>query len=109
MNMQVDKLFVKMHTWVTFEKVFYAAELSLGFYMFKKPSKSEVIGRCGGNEKTEWSRRTDKSRTLKFKKKSSTKCDVTKAVHATLPLPYSISSSFIKYRSSHCFLFYSLS
>ena len=66
MNMQVDKLFVKMHTWVTFEKVFYAAELSLGFYMFKKPSKSEVIGRCGGNEKTEWSRRTDKSWTLIF-------------------------------------------
>ena len=24
------------------------------------PSKSEVIGRCGGYEKTEWSRRTDK-------------------------------------------------
>ena len=29
------------------------------------PSKSEVIGRCGGDEKTEWLRRTDKSRTLK--------------------------------------------
>jgi len=26
------------------------------------PSKSEVIGRCGGDEKTEWPRRTDKSR-----------------------------------------------
>ena len=25
---------------------------------------SEVIGRCGGDEKTEWPRRTDKSRTL---------------------------------------------
>ena len=25
----------------------------------------EVIGRCGGDEKTEWPRRTDKSRTLK--------------------------------------------
>ena len=29
------------------------------------PSKWEVIGRCGGDEKTEWQRRTDKSRTLK--------------------------------------------
>jgi len=26
---------------------------------------SEVIDRCGGDEKTEWPRRTDKSRTLK--------------------------------------------
>ena len=25
------------------------------------PSKSEVIGRCGGEEKNEWPRRTDKS------------------------------------------------
>ena len=31
------------------------------------PSKSEVIGHCGGDEKTEWPRRTDKSRTLKNK------------------------------------------
>ena len=29
------------------------------------PSKSEVIGHCGVDEKTEWPRRTDKSRTLK--------------------------------------------
>jgi len=28
-------------------------------------SNSEVIGRCGGDEKTEWPRKTDKSRTLK--------------------------------------------
>ena len=34
----------------------------------EKPSKSEVIGRCGGDEKNEWSRRTYKSRTLKNKK-----------------------------------------
>ena len=27
----------------------------------RKPLKSEVIGRCGGDEKTEWTRRTDKS------------------------------------------------
>ena len=26
----------------------------------EKPSKSEVIGRCGGDEKSEWPRRTDK-------------------------------------------------
>ena len=27
--------------------------------------KSEVIGRCGGDKKNEWPRRTDKSRSLK--------------------------------------------
>ena len=32
---------------------------------YRNPSKSEVIGRCGGDEKTEWPRRPDKSRTLK--------------------------------------------
>jgi len=26
--------------------------------------RKKVIGRCGGDEKTEWPRRTDKSRTL---------------------------------------------
>ena len=31
----------------------------------ENPSKSKVIGRCGGDEKNEWPRRTDKSRTLK--------------------------------------------
>ena len=31
----------------------------------RNPSKSEVIGHCGGDEKTEWPRRTDKSRTFK--------------------------------------------
>ena len=30
----------------------------------RNPSKSEVIGLCGGDEKTEWLRRTDKRRTL---------------------------------------------
>jgi len=30
----------------------------------RNPSKLEVIGCCGGDEKPEWSRRTDKSRTL---------------------------------------------
>jgi len=29
------------------------------------PSKLEVIGRCGGDEKTQWPRRVDKSQTLK--------------------------------------------
>ena len=32
---------------------------------YRNPSKSEVIGRCGGDKKNEWPRRTDKSRTLK--------------------------------------------
>ena len=31
------------------------------------PSKSEVIGRFGGDEKNEWPRGTDNSRTLKNK------------------------------------------
>ena len=33
---------------------------------YRNSSKSEVIGLCGGDEKTEWPRRTDKSRTLIF-------------------------------------------
>ena len=37
--------------------------------LYINPSKSEVIGRCGGDEKTEWPRRTDKSRTLKKQEK----------------------------------------
>jgi len=32
---------------------------------YRNPSKSEVIGRCGVDEKTEWPCRTDKSRMLK--------------------------------------------
>jgi len=32
---------------------------------YRNPSQSEVIGRCDGDEKTEWPHRTDKSRTLK--------------------------------------------
>ena len=36
---------------------------------YRNPSMSEVIGRCGGDEKTEWPRKIDKSRTLKKQKK----------------------------------------
>ena len=36
----------------------------------ENPSKSEVIGRCGGDEKTEWPCRTDKSQTLKKQKQN---------------------------------------
>ena len=43
----------------------------------ENPSKSEIIGRCGGDEKTEWPRITDKSRTLKNKKQTKTVCSVT--------------------------------
>jgi len=32
---------------------------------YRNPSKSEVIDRCGGDEKNEWPRRTDKCRKLK--------------------------------------------
>jgi len=32
---------------------------------YRNLSKSEVIGRCGGDEKNEWLRRTDKCRKLK--------------------------------------------
>ena len=35
----------------------------------RNPSKSEVIGRCGGDENIEWPRGTDKSQTLKNHKK----------------------------------------
>ena len=35
----------------------------------ENPSKSEVIGRSGGDEKNEWPRRTDKIRTPKQKSK----------------------------------------
>jgi len=38
---------------------------------YRNPSKSEVIGRCSGDEKTEWPRRTDKCRTLKTKKQKT--------------------------------------
>ena len=31
---------------------------------YRNPSTSEVTGRCAGDEKTEWPRRTDKCRTL---------------------------------------------
>ena len=34
----------------------------------RNPSKSEVIGRCGGDDKNKWPSRTDKSRTLKNQK-----------------------------------------
>ena len=43
---------------------------------YRNPSKSEVIGRCGGDEKTEWPRRTDKKLNVKkkVKKKSLFNC-----------------------------------
>ena len=37
---------------------------------YRNPSKSEVIGRCGRDEKNEWSRRTDKSWMLKKKRRA---------------------------------------
>jgi len=42
---------------------------------YRNPSKSEVFGRCGGDEKNEWQRRTDKSRTLK-KSKNKNNCEL---------------------------------
>jgi len=33
---------------------------------YRNPSKSEVIGRCGEDEKPEWPRRTDKSRKIRL-------------------------------------------
>ena len=38
---------------------------------YRNPSKSEVIGRYGGDDKTEWPRRTDKRRKLKKYKKNA--------------------------------------
>ena len=37
--------------------------------LYRNPSKSEVIGRCGGDGKNEWPRRTDKTSNAKKKKK----------------------------------------
>ena len=42
--------------------------------MIENPSKFEVIGRCGGDEKTERPHRTDKSRTLKKQKQQQLQC-----------------------------------
>ena len=39
----------------------------------ENPSKSEVIGRCGGDEKTEWPRRTDKIESNPKKRKQKKK------------------------------------
>ena len=36
---------------------------------YRNPSKSEAIGRCGGDEKTEWPRKTDKKSNAKKKPK----------------------------------------
>ena len=47
---------------------------------YRNPSMSEVIGRCGGDEKAEWPRRTDKSGTLKKYKK----CDINMAYVANV-------------------------
>ena len=41
----------------------------------RNPSKSEVIGRCGGDENTEWPRRTDKKSNAK-KIKCKLKCKI---------------------------------
>ena len=37
------------------------------------PSKSEVIGRCGGDKKNEWPRRTDKKSNAKKNNKKNKK------------------------------------
>jgi len=38
---------------------------------YRNPSKSEVIGRCGGDLKTEWPRRADKKSNAKNKKNNN--------------------------------------
>ena len=48
---------------------------------YRNPSKSEVIGRCDRDEKTEWPRRTDKSRMLKKTKKTQPHPDHEKLVN----------------------------
>ena len=50
----------------------------------RNPSKAEVIGRCGGDEKNQWSGRTDKSRMLKKnikKKKEKRPLNIKKTRH----------------------------
>ena len=59
----------------------------------ENPSKSEVIGRCGGDEKNEWPRRTDKKSNAKKNKKKIKKCII-----------YEIKESFhSSYQSIVCF------
>ena len=55
---------------------------------YRNPSKSEVIGRCGGDEKNEWSRRTDKSRTLK-KRREQTWNELSYMLNLTLKVSFS--------------------
>ena len=41
----------------------------------RNPSKSEIIGHCGGDDKNEWSRLTDKSQKLRKKHTKKTPCN----------------------------------
>ena len=54
---------------------------------FRNPSKSEVIGHCGGEENTELSRRTDKSR-KKNKKIVVSSCYVDTYLHHNIHAGY---------------------
>ena len=53
----------------------------------ENPSKSEVIGRCGGDEKPEWPRRTDKSRKPKKIKSEHIGLNYTVNVNKTYQRP----------------------
>ena len=73
---------------------------------YRYPSKLEVIDRCGGDEKTEWPHRTNKSRTLKTKTKQKNYASqhstnwrlrrLTAHISADLPNFHSIDDRIIK-------------
>ena len=69
----------------------------------RTPLKSEVIGRCSGNETTEWPRRTDKSRTLKKKKKKkkSLPLQLLSPLSIEIAPPAAATSSFLDPSTSH--------
>ena len=65
----------------------------------RNPSKSDVIVRCGGDEKTEWPRTTDKSRKLIQKTQQVITCCLRGRI-------YKMMLSFLpRKQTKHCEIF----
>ena len=62
----------------------------------RNPSKSEVIGRCGGDKKAEWPRGTDNSRTLKKHLKQQTTTYVTIRMFKYMVIPRVYCNTLVK-------------
>ena len=61
----------------------------------RNPSKSEVIGCCGGDKKTAWPRRTGKSQILKKERKERSTVLSNGCMGKSVPLFKSAQSLFI--------------